>query len=355
MSAKHNVFVLGIDGKPLTPTTNAKARKLLKGKQANPIWNKFGCFGIQMIEETRKETPNTALGVDFGTKFEGYAVTIGKENSVAVMWKLPDKKKIVNKLEERRQMRRARRFRNCRRRECRFDNREKKDFLAPSQGVIVQSRLKAMQEFFRYYPIETVAMEDVKFNHRNNKWGKNFSTIEVGKNRIGNWIKQRACLQLFLGYDTQYCRERYGYKKSGNKGAEVFNSHCSDALAIATDIYAQKHIEQGQFIVVDDTYRPVRRRLHDTQFSAIHIRYPYSTGNFKGLRKGTICKYGQIVGGTKNNVWIRNSDNKRIGRVITKILWLSHKFKTKTGGAISLQPKLREFQDVISLPNYYEL
>ncbi len=43
-----------------------------------------------------------------------------------VMWKLPDKKK----LEERRTLRRARRFRNCRRRECRFDNREKKGFIA---------------------------------------------------------------------------------------------------------------------------------------------------------------------------------------------------------------------------------
>ena len=57
----HNVFVLGIDGNPLTPTTNSKSRKLMKGKQAKPVWNKFSQFGIQMLVDTRKETPKTIL------------------------------------------------------------------------------------------------------------------------------------------------------------------------------------------------------------------------------------------------------------------------------------------------------
>src|SRR3990167_7492282 len=112
------VFVLGKDGKPLTPCKASKARKLMEGKQAKPVWNKFGEFGIQMLVETRKETPKTVLGCDFGTKFEGYSVIIGRENNLNVMLKLPDKKKLVKKLDERRRMRRARRFRNCRRREC---------------------------------------------------------------------------------------------------------------------------------------------------------------------------------------------------------------------------------------------
>ena len=63
-----------------------------------------------------------------------------------------------------------------------------------------------------------------------------------------------------------------------------------------------------------------------------NIRDKYSTGNFKGIKKGTICEFGQIVGGTKTNFWIRNSENKRIGR--TKISWLSHNFKLKTEVAI---------------------
>jgi hypothetical protein len=252
ISPKHDVFVLSYEGKPLTPTTNSKARKLMKGKQAKPIWNKFSQFGIQMLVEVGKEHPKTVLGVDFGTKFEGYAIVTGKENNLAVMWKLPDKKKIVKKLEERRQLRRARRWRTCRRRECKFDNRSRKDFLAPSQRVMVQSRMKAIIEFFRCYPIDVVALEDVKFNHRDKRWGKNFSTIEIGKTQINRWIRRRAGLEMFTGYDTETCRNLYNYKKSSDKSAEVFNTHCSDALAIATDLYAQEHISQGKFIIADD-------------------------------------------------------------------------------------------------------
>jgi hypothetical protein len=267
ISPKHNVFVLGVDGKPLTPTTPSKAGKLLKGKVAKTVWNKFGQFGIKMLVKTAEHKPRTALGVDFGTKYEGYAVATGKENNLSVMWKLPDKKKIVRKLEERRTLRRARRHRNCRRRQCRFNNRERKGFIAPSQNVIVQSRIKAMQEFFKCYPIDTVALEDVRFNHRDKRWGKNFSTVELGKTRIKNWIRKRAFLNLYSGMDTEDCRKKYGYHKSGNKPAEIFNSHCSDALAIATDISAMEHIAEGTFLIADDTYRATRRRLHDTQFA----------------------------------------------------------------------------------------
>jgi len=330
ISLKHNVFVIGVDGKPLTPTTNAKARKLMEGKQAIPIWNKFSQFGLQMLVKTAEHKPRISLGVDFGTKFEGYAVVTGKENNLSVMWKLPDKKKIVKKLEERKILRRARRQRNCRRRQCRFDNRERKDFIAPSQFVIVQSRIKAMQEFFKCYPIDTVALEDVKFNHRDKRYGKNFSTIEIGKKKIKNWIRQRAYQNLYSGMDTEYCREQYGYKKSNSKSAETFNSHCSDALAIATDTISSERIAEGTFIIADDTYRAVRRKLHDTQFANGGTRDKYSAGNFKGIRKGTISNFGQICGGIKDKI-VRTYDwnNKRLSKNYNQIAWLSHHFKTK--------------------------
>lgn len=322
--SEHSVFVLDVNGVPLTPCKPSKARKLLKGKQAKSIWNKFGRFGIQMLVETRKEHPETKHGYDLGTKFEGHAIVCGKENNLSVMWKLPDKKKIVRKLTERRHLRRARRFRNCRRRPARFDNRNKDGFIAPSQLVIVQSRLKALKELFRCYPIDISAVEDVKFNHRDKRWGKNFSTAEIGKAKLYDWIRKRSKLILVKGHETQEKRKKLGYRKTRDKGAEKFTAHCTDALTLATDTT----IMPGDFVVVDDTYRSVRRRLHDTQPSKGSIRYPYSTGNFKGIRKGAMCEFGQVCGGTKNNVWIRDKSNKRIGRSLSKIGWLSHAFKT---------------------------
>jgi len=335
MSPRHNVFVLGIDGKPLTPTTSAKARKLMKGNQAKPIWNKFGQFGIQMLVNTRKEIPKTVLGVDFGTKFEGYSVVTDKENNLSVMWKLPNKKNIVRKLEERRTLRRARRQRNCRRRECRFDNRGREGFIAPSQLMMVQSRLKAINEFFKCYPIDTVALEDVKFNHKDKRYGKNFSTIEVGKNMIKAFIIGKVGRDNYItfdGFETQEAREKRGLKKSSNKSSETFNSHCADSFSIASELSQAE--PNFNIKVVDDTYRPTRRRLHDTQPKKGNIRERYSTGSFKGIKKGTICEFGQIVGGTGNQLKIlpierREESEKRISKSLNKINWLSHHFKMK--------------------------
>lgn len=335
-SMSGRVFVLGVDGKPLTPCKESKARKLMEGKVAKPIWNKFGQFGIQMLVETRKETPKTVLGCDFGTKWEGYSVLSGIENVLNVMWKLPDKKKLVNKLEERRRLRRARRQRNCRRREARFDNREKKGFIAPSQLQIVNSRLKAMQEFFSCYPIQKVALEDVKFNHRDKHYGKNFTTVEIGKKKICDWIRTRVGAEnliLFSGMDTQVFREKNNMHKSSDKSSKQFYSHCVDSFAIANEL--SQAIPNENLIYVDDSYRAIRRRLHDSQPSKGGVRSNFSTGSFKGIRKGTMCEFGQIVGGTKQQAWYQDfevRDGRKVyqkGKILNKIEWLSHKFKSE--------------------------
>jgi len=329
ISAK--VFVLGLDGKPLTPCKYSKARKLLKGKQAKPVWNKFGQFGIKMLIQTKQKTPEIVLGIDNGTKFEGYSIVSEKENNVNIMWLLPDKKMLVRKLKERRILRRARRQRNCRRREARFDNRNRDGFIAPSQLMMVNSRLKAIKELFKSYPISSVAFEDVKFNHRDNRWGKNFTTIEVGKTMIKNFIVDKVGRSNFISFDgteTFEIRNRRGLKKSSNKSLENFNSHCVDSFVIASELVKCKTPKE-EIITIDDKYRPKRRRLHDSQFSKGGKRDKYSTGNFKGIRKGTMCEFGQIVGGTKNIVYIRNSDNIRIGKSLNKINWFSKSFKIK--------------------------
>jgi len=335
-SMSGRIFVLSCEEKPLTPCKPSKARKLLNSGVARVVWNKFGEFGIQMLIPTREFTPKVVLGIDNGTKFEGYSLISGSENISNVMWLLPDKKKLVNKLVERRQLRRAKRWRNCRRREKRFNNRNKGEFIAPSQLMIVNSRLKAIREFFKCYPIKKVAIEDVKFNHLDRRYGKNFSTIEVGKNMIKAFIIRKVGRDNYItfnGFETQEAREKKRLKKSSNKSLENFNSHCVDSFSIASEISEAEPCFNIK--VVDDTYRPVKRKLHDTQPAKGNVREKYSTGNFKGIKKGTICEFGQIVGGTKNNCWVRNSDNKRVGKNIKKIDWLSHRFKTKEMAPLS--------------------
>jgi len=344
MSAnKHIIFVIGIDGVPLTPCKPSKAKKLLKGKQAEPIWNKFGKFGIKMLVETRTKVPKTILGIDNGTKFEGYTVSTDKQNNLAVMWKLPDKKKLVKKLEERRRLRRTRRFRNCRRRKCRFQNR-KETFIAPSQKQIIDSRMKCMTELTRCYKFDTVAIEDVKFNHKKNKWGKNFSTLEIGKKLINDYFKSLSLnVDKYHGHQTQELRKKYRYHKLKSDKSKIdFRTHCSDALSISAESMNQQYIEPtDNFVYIDDNYRCIKRRLHDSQYSKGGIRFPFSSGNFQGIRKGTLIGfdggYGQLVGGTKDNCYYQDFEMRgkrkvyQKGKSIKKLRWKSHDFKYRAG------------------------
>jgi hypothetical protein len=333
----HSVFVIHKDGTPITPTKSARAKKLMKTGVAKPVWNKFGQFGIQMLVETRKEIPNTAMGIDNGTVFEGYSVVCGKENNINVMWKLPDKKNIVDKITEKKLLRRERRRRNKRKRAWKWDNRKIKSFIAPSQLVIVNSRLKAIKEILKTYPIKLVGIEDVIFNHAKNKNGKNFSTIEYGKNKIYEFIEKYAILHKFRGFQTQKLRKLYGYAKVKNKSTEKFSAHCCDSLALAIALTTNNHIDIGKFIIVDDSYRPVRRRLHYTNSVKSNIRRPYSKGNFMSMRKGSMCNFGLFCGGTKTYIRIYNWSHKRTAKSVKKIKWLSKRFFIKNIDGIRVQ------------------
>jgi hypothetical protein len=113
-------------------------------------------------------------------------------------------------------------------------------------------------------------------------------------------------------------------------------------LAIATDVYAREHIAQGKFVVVDDTYRCCRRKLHKTQPETGGVRRKESCGNFMGIRKGTISNAGLIGGGTGNSCYVYPIDEpidkkNRRSKSINKITWLSHKFKIK-GENLAIHP-----------------
>lgn len=335
ISKRYSVFVLSKAGKPLTPTTPARARKLLRAGVAVKCWSKFGTFGIKLLVDTREETPDTSLGVDGGTKFEGYSVVVGTENPLNIKLDLPDKKVIVRKLEERRRLRRARRFRNCRRRPSRFNNRSRKGFIAPSQLVIVNSRLKIMKEFFKIYPINRVGFEDVRFNHAKHRWGANFSTVEIGKTKIKEFFKsQGAKLFEYKGYETEELRKKYGYRKTSVKNADKFTAHCSDSLALAVDVSVKKHIEPGLFLVVNDKYRCKRRKLHDTQPAKGGIREKYSSGTVFGLRKGLMIstsnnKTGQLCGELKEGYRYYDAEGKR--KSAKQLAWISTNFNIRSG------------------------
>lgn len=323
------VFVLDQNGIPLTSTTPCRARRLLQDNVAKKVWSKFNTFGIQMLISVGNKTPLGTLGVDNGTKFEGYSVVVGDENLLNIKMDLPDKQKIVNKLTERREARRARRGR-LRRRECRPDNRNREDFIAPSQRVLVQARLNMIKDICSIYPIHRIGIEDVCFNHARYKWGKNFSTVEIGKNKIRTYIKSIAELFEFKGYETKEIRERLGYKKISDKSKNCFESHCCDSLAIASEIIGKRINPLRDIIVVDKTYIPVRRRLYKSNFLKGGIRENGSRGTVKSIQKGRKVGYkgrSYILSGTCNGKYRLTQIIKREKRtLINSIQYISTQY-----------------------------
>jgi hypothetical protein len=281
------VPVVAKDGTPLTPCTPAKARKLIAGGVAKKKWSKLGIFYIQMLVDTRKETPEMCLGIDPGSKYDGYAVVSEKEIQQTGMSILP--RMVRKKIEQRREMRRTRRFRKTWRRPCRFDNRRRKEgWIAPSQKSKVDFRLKIIEELKKLYPIRQFAVEDIKFNHYKKRWGKFFSTVEIGKTKLYDALSKLGEVRKYTGVETSELREKLGLKKIAGKSELVPEAHATDAAAIAMDMVGCKTPRILSFFAWK-RYEFYRRQLHKREPSKGGIRERYGSSTLtKGLKKGDV-------------------------------------------------------------------
>lgn len=329
---KHTVFVLSVGGKALTPTTPSRARKLLKTGAAKKVWSKFNMFGIRLLTKVRMKVPKTTLGVDGGVKYEGYAVVCGIENTLSVHLELPNKKAITAKLRDRRLRRRGRRKRKCRRRESRYQNRKRSKY-TPSVLVVSNSRLKVARELFNCFPISVVGFENVRVCRKKFPY-MDVSAVETTKMReIGFFMKWGARVSLFIGHETKQLRQKYSYPKLSKKSSRKFGAHCSDALALACEVGPQHRVEPGVFVVVDDTYRPIRRSL---QRFGRGTRPKYTEGTILGLGKGTLIgtprgKSGILCGRRKDRYRYYDEEGKR--QVVKKLAWISRQFIMRCPGS----------------------
>ncbi len=304
-------------GKTLMPCKPTKARKLLRDGKAISKWSKLGIFYIQLDFDPQSD-PNknqiVVIGLDPGSKFDGYTVTSRTVN-ITGMSELPSG--IADKLEIRRTMRRARRFRNCRRRESRFDNRNKNGFIAPSQKAKVDFRLKIIKELCKLFPVTDFVAEDVRFNHYKKKWGKHFSTVEIGKALVYKELRTLGKLTLKDGTETCQRRKELGLKKGSKKNKREPESHATDAIALASFAKALDFIAVPVFYVWK-RYQNSRRQLHRFEPDKKGIRTRYSSSNsLSGFKKNDVVIYkGELarVGGYMGNRMSLHEfdlDNKR--------------------------------------------
>ena len=157
------VYVKSKDGKALMPTSNAKARKLLKQKKAKVV--SLRPFVIKLTYKTKTEyTQKLHLGIDSGYSNIGFSVIDAKQEYIAGEVKLLEgmKKRLLEKSSYRK-IRRSR----LRYRKPRWNNRvksKKKGWLAPSIRHKLDTHIKFIDELKGILPIEKITIEVANFD-----------------------------------------------------------------------------------------------------------------------------------------------------------------------------------------------
>ncbi len=313
------VPVVHQDGTPLMPCSQTKARKLLKSGGAVKRWTKTGIFYIQLTSTTSKHVQDLTLGHDPGAHYDGIAIVSHKQMQFSGM--VIVKNRISKKLEQRSNMRRARRFRNTRRRPKRFNNRTRPaGWLPPSIRAKVEMRKAFLKELFAIYPIRRVAVEDMNIDGNQLKGvaaRKYFTWTMINKRPFYDWLRERADLTLIAPKETAHAREILGLVKTGKKGEMVFSSQAVDGFALAWLLAGTESAEVTSFGI---WRRPevIRRQLHRMQPETGGTRKPYGGSRACGFKKNTVVRYRsefyRTGGSTKGRLSLHSFDfeNRRV-------------------------------------------
>jgi len=156
----NSVCVLNQRGKPLMPTSQRKARLLLKAKKAKIVGHRS--FTIQLKYATGETKQSITLGVDAGYKNVGISIISPKKEFLSSEIQLLEGQ--VERNKERRMYRNNRRSK-LRYRKPRFDNRSiPEGWLAPSIQHKFDSHIKFIEHLKSVFPITEVIIEVAAFD-----------------------------------------------------------------------------------------------------------------------------------------------------------------------------------------------
>ena len=287
---------------PLMPTTAARARRWIQRGKATPFW-KRGVFCVRLnVEPSARNVQPIAVGIDPGSKKEGYSVVSAAHTYLNLQADAVDWVKAAVK--QRRQMRRTRRGRKTPCRQPRANRLRNAKKLPPSTRARWQWKLRLAKWLCQIFPISVFVVEDIKAKTKSNKrhWNRSFSPLEVGKQWFYEELGKLAPVQTRQGYQTKQLRDQLGLTKTARKTAQVWSAHCVDAWCLA---YAQV----GGHTTPDDTrllcVTPLewhRRQLHRLEPAKGGKRAPYGGTLSLGLKRGTLVRHQSLglayVGGT---------------------------------------------------------
>ena len=157
------VYVQSIDGAPLMPCTEAKARHLLKQHRARRVRNTP--FTIRLKSVVDEHVQPVSLGVDPGYRHIGLSATT--DDRVLFEAVAECRTDIPKLMEKRRSLRRSRRNRKTRYREPRFNNRvhsKHHGWLAPSVEQRIGYHIHLIDFVCELLPVSRIVIEEAKFD-----------------------------------------------------------------------------------------------------------------------------------------------------------------------------------------------
>ena len=278
------------EGKQLMPTTPPVARHLIKSGQATPYWSN-GIFCMRLNYETTEYTQEIGVGVDPGSKEEGFTVKSASHTYLNVQADAHNG--VGKKVVKRRELRRSRRSRKCPNRKQRMNRHANKKRIPAGTRARWNWKLRVLDWLSKLYPITHVCVEDIKARTLKNakKWNSSFSPLEVGKTWFYAEIEKRWKLLTLRGWETKKIRDRLGLKKSSRKLAETFNAHCVDSWCLAYYAVGGNNLPDNTDIFCIAPIPIKRRCLHREKESKGSKRNRYGGTRCLHTVKNTLVKH----------------------------------------------------------------
>ena len=292
------VPVIAPDGEQLMPTTPPVARHLIKKKDATPFW-KNGIFCIRLNREpSSRYKQEIAVGIDPGSKKEGFSVKSEKHTYLNVQADAHTTTK--KKIEKRRNSRRFRRYRKCRSRKWKGNRNVNKNRIPPSTMARWSWKVRIVDFLLELFPITACVVEDIQARKKKNQkqWNQSFSPLEVGKKWFYEQMEQRfKFFDTLKGYETKELRDRFFLTKLKDKLSSDFHAHCVDAWVLATYVIGGS-VPNNKEVFCIKPPSIQRRCLHRENPKKGGIRSRYGGTRLLGFTKGTLVKttkYGLAV------------------------------------------------------------
>ncbi|MUG96679.1 hypothetical protein F7734_31805 [Scytonema sp. UIC 10036] len=310
------VPVVDKNNRPLMPTTPSRAKRWIKSGKATPFFRK-GVFCVRLnTEPSNRNYQPIAIGVDPGSKREGFTVKSKSHTYLNVQTHAVDW--VKDHIETRRNMRRARRFRKTPCRQNRQNRLVNKERLAPSTKARWQWKLRICKWLESMFGVTTFVVEDIKAKTRKNgrKWNSMFSPLEVGKEWFYSELRQITNLEIRSGNETYEMRQELGLKKSKNKLSNKFESHCVDSWVLANWYVGGHLIPDNTKLIEVIPLEFHRRQLHRLQHQSGGTRPRYGGTISAGFKRGSIVKHSKhgvcYVGGWQESPTKKEPNRKTI-------------------------------------------